>query len=188
MSDRQGSEATGSSDAPSVSAPPAPKARQARGAEKRAAIVEAAASVALSQGIAAMSHRAVAAAAGVPLGSTTYYFGSLDELRAVAVERLFAGDRDRRAGVIGDGLPTDVGASVLAWALIDLVVGVARLDEPRQVALLYERIAEAARAPELAAVVLDGQESVEADARRLVEGTPWAAVDPGALVALVDGR
>lgn len=162
--------------------------RQARGVEKRAALVEAAAAVALAQGIAAVSHRAVAGAAGVPLGSTTYYFGSLDELRAAAVQRLLAGDRDRRNAVIGEGLAADVPAPALAWSLIDLLIGVARLDEPVQVALLYERIAEAARARDLAAVVLEGQEAVEDDTARLVAGTAWDAVDPAALVALVDGR
>lgn len=162
--------------------------RQARGEEKRARLVDAAAGVALEQGLSGVSHRAVAAAAGVPLGSTTYYFASLDELRAAGVERLLAGDRDRRAQVIGAGLAADVSAADLAWALIDLVIGTGRLDEPRQVALLYERIAEASRAPELAAVVRAGQAAVEADAGRLVAGTPWAGADPGTLVAIVDGR
>ncbi|HEX6445793.1 MAG TPA: TetR family transcriptional regulator [Streptosporangiales bacterium] len=39
-------------------------------------------------GMAGVSHRTVAQAAGVPLGSTTYYFDSLDDLLAGALERL----------------------------------------------------------------------------------------------------
>lgn len=39
-------------------------------------------------GMAGVSHRTVARAAGVPLGSTTYYFDSLDDLLAGALDRL----------------------------------------------------------------------------------------------------
>ena len=162
--------------------------RQRRGEVKRAALVEAAARVALEHGVAALSHRLVAAEAGVALGSTTYYFASLDELRAAAIHRLLAGDRERREQVLAAGVPADPAPADLAWVLIDLVIGVARLDEPAQVARLYERIAEAARAPQLADVVRAGQEAVEADADRLVARTPWAQADGDTLVAIVDGR
>ena len=37
------------------------------------------------RGVEGLTHRAVAAAAGVPLGSTTYHFATLDELLAVAL-------------------------------------------------------------------------------------------------------
>lgn len=175
-------------EAPPAPGAPEPRVLQARGQERRAQIVDAAAAYALRHGVAALAHRAVAAEAGVPLGSTTYYFATLGELRAAAVDRLLLGDRARRASVLGEGLAADVPAADLAWRLLDLVLGVGRLDDPPQVALLYERLAEASRSPELASVVRVAAEEVEADCGRLVQGTPWETADPAALVAVVDGR
>jgi DNA-binding transcriptional regulator YbjK len=161
---------------------------RARGIERRSLIVEAAAAFALQHGIAALSHRQVAAAAKVPLGSTTYYFASLDELRAAAVERMLIGDRERRKTAIGDGLAADASAADLAWRLIDVIIAIPRLDDPIQVALLYERIAEAVRSPGLAEVLRTASVEVIADVQELISGTYWAGSDPTALLALVDGR
>lgn len=172
---------------PEAATPP-PRAVRARGIERRAQIVEAAAAFALQHGIAALSHRQVAAAAQVPLGSTTYYFGSLDELRAAAVGRMLIGDAERRQLALGEPLPVDVSAADLAWRLIDVVIGLPRLDDPIQVALLYERLAEAVRSPELAEVLKSASGEVLADVAALLAGTPWEAADPAAVLALVDGR
>ena len=54
---------------------------------RRDRIADAALAIVLEQGVAAVSHRAVAERAGVPLGSTTYHFESLDDLLVTAVER-----------------------------------------------------------------------------------------------------
>ncbi|MDT0344766.1 TetR/AcrR family transcriptional regulator [Streptomyces litchfieldiae] len=56
--------------------------------DRRARIVDAAVTVIGERGIAGLSHRAVAAAADVPLGSTTYHFADRDELLLAAVERI----------------------------------------------------------------------------------------------------
>jgi hypothetical protein len=61
-----------------------PAPQQRRGRERRDAIVRAAAEIAALDGFAAVSHRAVARRAGVPLGSTTYHFGSLYDLLGAA--------------------------------------------------------------------------------------------------------
>lgn len=167
---------------------PATRAVRARGVQRRAQIVEAAAAYALEHGIAALSHRQVAAAAKVPLGSTTYYFASLDELRAAAVAQILIGDRERRRCAIGDGLSPDVTSIEFAARLVEVVVSTARLDEPRQVALLYERISEAGRSPELAEVLRTAATEVIADVQSLCDGTAWASADPAALLALTDGR
>jgi len=66
-----------------------PARRTARGPTdpgRRDRIAAAALAVALTQGVHAVSHRAVAAAAGVPLGSTTYHFATLDDLLAAAMD------------------------------------------------------------------------------------------------------
>lgn len=67
----------------------APK-RQARGADRRRAIAEAALRVIEREGLDGVTHRTVAAEANVPLASTTYYFASKQVLMAAAMELLIA--------------------------------------------------------------------------------------------------
>ncbi|TWS21447.1 TetR family transcriptional regulator [Tsukamurella asaccharolytica] len=55
---------------------------------RRREIVEAAAAVMVETGPDALTHRKVAARARVPLGSTTQYFATLDDLRAAALQLL----------------------------------------------------------------------------------------------------
>ena len=54
-------------------------------AGRRQAIVEAASRVIARRGLAQLTHRLVAAEANVPVGSTTYYFSDLGELRQAAL-------------------------------------------------------------------------------------------------------
>lgn len=53
---------------------------QSRGARRRRALLDATLRVVARDGAAGASHRAVAAEAGVPLGSTTYYFQSREQM------------------------------------------------------------------------------------------------------------
>ena len=55
---------------------------------RRRVIVEAAAEVIAREGTRKLTHRRVAQQAGVPLGSTTQYFSSIDELRRAALAEL----------------------------------------------------------------------------------------------------
>lgn len=64
---------------------PAPGRRDPEG--RRRAIIAAAGELIVEPG-ATLTHRAVAARAGVSLGSTTQYFASLEELRAAALTQL----------------------------------------------------------------------------------------------------
>ncbi|MGH3492866.1 MAG: TetR/AcrR family transcriptional regulator [Sciscionella sp.] len=57
-----------------------PDGRKLRGERRRAEIVAATLRVIERDGVAGVSHRGVAAEAGVPPASTTYYFDSLDDL------------------------------------------------------------------------------------------------------------
>lgn len=54
---------------------------------RRDRIARAAIDVIAEHGVEALTHRKVAAAAEVPLGSTTYHFGSLDDLVAAALKK-----------------------------------------------------------------------------------------------------
>lgn len=56
--------------------------------ERRQRIIDAAIRTVELKGIVGLSHRAVAAEADVPLGSTTYHFASLDDLLVAALEQV----------------------------------------------------------------------------------------------------
>lgn len=56
--------------------------------ERRQRIIDAAIRVVERKGIAALSHRVVAAEADVPLGSTTYHFATLDDLLIAALRQI----------------------------------------------------------------------------------------------------
>lgn len=65
-----------------------PDGRRPRGRNdpaRRERIAAAAITVVAERGVEGLTHRAVAAAAEVPLGSTTYHFATLDDLLAVAL-------------------------------------------------------------------------------------------------------
>ncbi|GAA2774691.1 TetR/AcrR family transcriptional regulator [Saccharopolyspora taberi] len=86
--------------------------------DRRERIARAAIAVVAERGIEKLTHRAVAAAAGVPLGSTTYYFASLDDLLAEALRHAAADDvAQLREWAAGIGESDDFAA-----ALADLVL------------------------------------------------------------------
>ncbi|MFC3688160.1 TetR family transcriptional regulator [Aquipuribacter hungaricus] len=80
-----------------------------RGGQRRAALVAAASALLGEGGPSAVTARAVAGRAQVPLAAVSYYFPGVDALLAEAAEELFTGYR-RRAGQLaasaaGSGLP-----------------------------------------------------------------------------------
>jgi DNA-binding transcriptional regulator YbjK len=58
-------------------------------------IVEATMRLISRSGVESLSHRKIAHEAGVPLGSTTYYFDSLDDIIIAALERAIAEDTEK---------------------------------------------------------------------------------------------
>jgi TetR/AcrR family transcriptional regulator, regulator of biofilm formation and stress response len=86
--------------------------------DRRERIARAAMAVISRRGVDGLTHRAVAAEAEVPLGSTTYHFATLDDLLEVALDRA-AEDNIRLVRAWASGLPVDAD---LARALADLVV------------------------------------------------------------------
>lgn len=92
--------------------PPAPEAapprRRPRGGERRQALLEATLRLIGEEGIDAVSHRRVAELAEVPLGSTTYWFASRQEMLTQALEQFVREEienlRQVLAGVVGKRL------------------------------------------------------------------------------------
>lgn len=124
-----------------------------KGMRRRSLLIEAAGELLLDGGFDAVRHRAVADRAQLPLASTTYYFGSLEDLMAEAAAHVWRADevgisgrcaalsRRRRAGL------------ATAEALAEVFVGPDTTIE--ELAARYEMIALAARYPRLREVVVD---------------------------------
>jgi DNA-binding transcriptional regulator YbjK len=111
--------------------------RRPRGAsdpDRRERIARAAITVVGERGVEGLTHRAVAASADVPLGSTTYHFTSRDDLLEVALDTA-AHDNVQRLRDWEAGLPADAD---LAVALTDLVMNSLSADERPQTVVEYE--------------------------------------------------
>src|SRR5947207_4628607 len=88
---------------------------------RRRAIVEAALAVIGRGGVDAVTHRAVAGEAGVPLAATTYYFGSKAELVQEALELVIT-----RSGEIVDEY-TRIDGELNCDGLVDRLTGFAQV-------------------------------------------------------------
>ncbi|MFF2777970.1 TetR/AcrR family transcriptional regulator [Streptomyces sp. NPDC058052] len=143
--------------------------------ERRERIVDAALRVVRRDGIGRLTHRTVAAEADVPLGSTTYHFGSLDELLVAALRKVNAGFAGELRGATlreGEALPAGLARLLGAW------LGAER----SQVELEYELYLAALRRPALRPVAAEWAEEVVT-----VLAPHTGRTTARALVALMDG-
>lgn len=120
-----------------------------KGERRRYALVSAAADLLCEGGFDAVRHRAVARRAGLPLASTTYYFSSLDDLIASAVELIGLREAQQLKDRVGALSRRRRGAESTAEILVDLLVG----DSPERATEMlisrYERYIACARQPSL---------------------------------------
>jgi len=120
-----------------------------KGERRRYALVSAAADLLCEGGFDAVRHRAVARRAGLPLASTTYYFSSLEDLIAKAVEHVGT----RESAELRDRVATlsrrRRGAESIADVLVDLLVGESPERVTEQLISRYERYIACARQPGL---------------------------------------
>ncbi|MCH9642715.1 MAG: TetR family transcriptional regulator [Actinomycetia bacterium] len=120
-----------------------------KGERRRYALVSAAADLLCEGGFDAVRHRAVAQRAGLPLASTTYYFSSLEDLIANAVEHVGTRESEELRNRVAALSRRRRGAESTADLLVDLLVG----DSPEQVTerliSRYERYIACARQPGL---------------------------------------
>lgn len=136
-------------------------------------------------GVSGVTHRAVAARAGLPLSATSYFFASIDELVLEAL-RVFMAEFVLRLDVVTSA----IGERRLAPAeAADLLVR-ALLAEPRShVVAQFEAYLEATRRPEPPAEVKDAIAALERLARATLSAAGAARPADGAraFVALTDG-
>ncbi|MEU1164859.1 TetR family transcriptional regulator [Streptomyces sp. NPDC005921] len=145
--------------------------------ERRQRIIEAAIRVVGEKGLAGLSHRSVAAAADVPLGSTTYHFKTLDELIVAALRQASEGFAKVVASRGGLEDPRADLATELAGLMGEWLAG-----DRTGVELEYELYLAALRRPALRPVAAEWAEDLAA---RLARRTDTRTAR--ALVALMDG-
>ena len=150
---------------------------------RRQHVLEAAAEILLAEGFRAVTHRRVAEVAGVPLGTTTYYFTGRDDLIGATVGLLLEREQVRRADVTASGKSPQAVAPALVGLLLPTGGGSSR----EQAAVVYERLGEALRDDDLRAVVRLDYADLEAHVARILAAMP-GALDPALVLALVEGR
>jgi DNA-binding transcriptional regulator YbjK len=161
-------------------------------------LVDAATVILEASGFEAISHRAVAARAGLPLAATTYYFATLDDLRSAALSQLGQAyvtyARELAAGLPrASRSPDEVGSLLVA-----LVAGDGVETDPARLLTFYERYVQAGRHPALRQMVRGWTAEMAELARTVLERSDYpadhelarlliGAIDGLLLDALIDG-
>jgi len=165
-------------------------AQMPRGSRRRRAILEATLRVLRDSGMGSVTHRAVAAEAGVSVALTTYHFASKDDLLEQALllaAEETTGDLRARAEALPEPGPA-VRASDVAVRLADLLLD--RLGDDRlAVVAVFELYVAAARRPPLQAAMAEWSSAyldlVEAMLRQA--GIPRPREAAVIVVAALDG-
>lgn len=105
-----------------TSRPPGSRAGAKNDPLRRQRIIDATARLIAERGIDAVTFRGVAAAAGIPLGSTTYYFESKDELLLATIRYLRAQSTEQFQSVLDRQIP-ELGLARGVAALLAEVTG-----------------------------------------------------------------
>ncbi|MGR6920294.1 TetR/AcrR family transcriptional regulator [[Actinomadura] parvosata] len=125
----------------------APKRARRHDPGRRDRLIDAALAVIAERGVAGTTHREIARAADVPLGSMTYHFSSLEEVLAEAFTR----HADAVARVFDERLSAARDRDEAAEAVVTLVSD-SLLGSPADLVLSVELYVAAARNPALRAV------------------------------------
>lgn len=157
-----------------------------KGELRRAAIVRAAADLVAAGGPDAVSHRTAAAAAGVPLAATTYYFRDLADLLAAALETLGTRELDEVAALVGALPRRRRSAAATAGLVADVVVGPGRRSDADLLAY-YERFLTTGRHPAVRPVLAATRRRLDALVQEVLDRSGRGGPPPARLVAVFDG-
>jgi len=164
----------------------------AKGERRRAELARAAADLVREEGPTALSHRAVAARAGLSLSATTYYYAGLDELAAAAgsalVDDWVAHAEAVLSRVRAGSAPGDP-AAVLVEAVLPP-------GDDATVRAHYEQLLAAGRVPALAAALGGGRARLDAVLTTLLAelrlpapaAVALGVVDGAVVAAVSEGR
>jgi len=145
--------------------------------DRKSRIVEAAIDVIAAHGVAGTTHRMIAAAADVPLGSLTYHFTGLEDLRAQAFQRY----AERMSAIYAAHFEAVRTHEQFVDAVTDLIHGDAGADT-HDWAIAYELYLAALRDPALRTVTETWMRTSRAVLERYVDPTTARGVD-----ALIEG-
>jgi DNA-binding transcriptional regulator YbjK len=153
--------------------------------DRRAALLDAALEIVGSHGMRALTHRAVDAQAGLPVGSTSNLFRTREALLLGLGERFVERERAMAEGGRGEVESTAEGVAEALGRFAHLATTSGRSVTVARYALLVE----AAQHPELAGVLVDGANRVDAWALDLVTraGSSDPARDQDVLANFVTG-
>ena len=144
---------------------------------RRQRIVDATLGVIADLGTAATTHRRIAEAAQVPLGSVTYYFATLEDLLTAAFLQLAA----ESSAAFRARLESATDRAEACTAVIDIIANQVWA-EPRTLLLSYELYAFAARHPPVGAVMQRWMDSSRESLGRFFDPLTARALD-----ALIEG-
>lgn len=154
--------------------------RYSRGELRRAQLLDAAVEVIADHGLEGVTHRAIAAAADVPLSTTSYFFASLDELIGAAVTRIADGIRESAEALVVDASLDEH---------VDRLVDVVTAPPGRQLRVQFEAYLGSTRRPDLVEPVQRIVDAYETAATTVLRSLGASEPEKAArhLVALLDG-
>jgi DNA-binding transcriptional regulator YbjK len=161
---------------PTVPASPARRARRHE-PDRKDRIIDVTLEVVAEHGVAGTTHRLVATAADVPLGSMTYYFTGLNDL----LEQAFRRHATRMAALYEHHFDQVRTRAQLVEAVTDLVHG-NNASTPRDSVVTFELYLAALRDPSLRSITESWMATSRAVLRRYVDPVTARGVD-----ALIEG-
>src|SRR4051794_38170713 len=162
----------------STSHRPSEVARQSRGEARIEEILRATLDLIRRDGLGAVTHRTVADASGVGLGSLTYYFASKQDLLRAALRRLVAEDVARLRATAEELMATGASGPEIAARF----AAVLEAQEAGGVAQ-FELYLEASRAPALRETAIESLRAYAGVAELALRGA--GVPDPAAAAAIV---
>ncbi|MGW4473364.1 TetR/AcrR family transcriptional regulator [Nonomuraea sp. NPDC004354] len=155
---------------------------------RRQEIADVAISLLAAEGMRGLTHRAVDRAAGLPEGSTSYYFRTRQSLLQATVERLAEHTAADLAALREPAESSTPGRDGLVDAVAEVIGRWLTTDRDRQLAR-YELSLEATRRPELRGVLVAGGARLRAMVVELLAawGVPDADLWARDLLAFADG-
>ncbi|TQK29906.1 TetR/AcrR family transcriptional regulator [Arthrobacter sp. SLBN-53] len=162
-----------------------PQSHYRRGHARRAVLLRAAVDEIAESGLEGVTHRSIAARAELPVSTTSYFFGSLDELIGAAVQHIAEDVVSSIEGLTDDLASTDLDLADFADRLLDILSNV----RARQVVVQFESYLATSRRPELiepVRAIMVALETAAADALAAI-GISESPAAARQFVALVDG-
>ena len=165
--------------------PARPQTHRATTIARREALLRAALQLVAERGIGAVTHRAIAERAGLPLSTTSYFFDSLDELLIEAL-RVFAAREIERYEAVAR---TFADSALTPDQALDAFVALLTGQPPQATIAQFEAYLEAARRPELREEIAGVLDAFAAPVAAALAAVGVAEPDAAAraFVALADG-